>query len=81
MKPFFTNKGHFNLQDIMIFDGKKIKTNETDLNEVFSNNYSNIVRRSSGKKPRHVVRDNNIEKKRIATQVIKKYFENHPSIK
>ena len=81
MKPFFTNKGHFNLQDIMIFDGKKIKTNETDLNEVFSNNYINIVRKSSGKKPRHVARDNNIEKKRIATQVIKKYFENHPSIK
>ena len=33
------------------------------------------------KKSRHVARDNNIENKRIAIQVIKKYFENHPSIK
>ena len=65
----------------MIFDRKKIKPNETDLNEVFSNNYINIVRKSSGKKPSHVARDNSIEKKKIATQVIKKYFENHPSIK
>ena len=39
-----------------------------------------MVKKSSGKNSRHVPRDNNIENKRIAIQVIKKYFENHPSI-
>ena len=81
IKPFLTNKGHLNHQGIMIFDGKKIITNETELVEVFNNHYINIVEKSSGIKSRHVARDNNIENKRIAIQVIKKYFENHPSIK
>ena len=62
----------------MIFDGKKIITNETELVEVFNNHYVNIVEKSAGKKSRHVARGNNIENKRIG---IKKYFENHPSIK
>ena len=43
IKPFLTNKGHLNHQDIMIFDGKKIITNETELVEVFNNHYINIV--------------------------------------
>ena len=78
---FLTNKGHLNHQDIMIFDGKKIITNETELVEVFNNHYINIVEKSSGKKSRHVAHDNDIENKRIAIQVMNKYFENHPSIK
>ena len=65
----------------MIFDGKKIIANETELVEVFNNHYINIVEKSSGIKLRHVARYNNIENKRIVTQVIKKYFENHLSIK
>ena len=59
----------------MIFDGKKIITNETELLEVFNNNHINIVEKSSGKKPRHVARDNNIEDKRIAIKVIKIIFK------
>ena len=81
IKPFLTNKGHLNYQDIMILDVKKIIANETELAEVFNNHYINIVEKSSGKKPRNVTHDNNIENKRIAIQVIKKYFENHRSIK
>ena len=65
----------------MIFDGKKIITNATELVEVFNNHCINIVEKSFGIKWRHVTCDNNIENKRIAIQVIKKYFENHPSIK
>ena len=78
---FLTNKGHLNHQNIMIFDGKKIVTNETELVEAFNNHYINTVEKSSGKKSRHVAHDNDIENKRIAIQVINKYFENHPSIK
>ena len=40
------------------------------------------MKKSSGKKSKwHVACDNNIENKRIAIQVIKLYFENHPIIK
>ena len=39
-----------------------------------------MVKKLSGKNSRHVPRDNNIENKTIAIQVIKKYFANHPSI-
>ena len=65
----------------MIFDDKKIITNETELVVVFNNHYINIVEKSSGKKPRHAACDNNIKNKAIAIKVIKKYFENHPSLK
>ena len=50
----------------MTFDGQQIITNEIELVEVFNNHYINIVEKSSGKKSRHVARDNNIENKRIA---------------
>ena len=50
MRPFLTNKGHLNHQDTMIFDGKKIKTNNTELVEVFNNHDINIVEKSSEKK-------------------------------
>ena len=76
-----TNKGHLNHQDLMIFDVKKIITSEAEQVEVFHNHYINIVEKSSSKKSKHVARDNNIENKRIAVQVIKTCFENHPSIK
>ena len=65
IKPFLTNKGNLNHQHIAIFDGKKIVTNKTELLEVFNNHYINIIEKSSGKKSRHVARDNNIENKRI----------------
>ena len=42
--------------------------------------FGNLQEKSS-KKSRHVARDNDIENKRIDIQVIKKYFENHLSIK
>ena len=36
-KTFSYNEGHFNQRGIMIFDGRKITTNETELVEVFRN--------------------------------------------
>ena len=64
----------------MILDDKKLITNETELVEILNNHYINIIEKSSGKKSGHVARDNNIENKRVAIQLIKKYVENHPSI-
>ena len=80
IKAFLTNKGHFNHQDIMIFDDNKTITNGTEQVEVFNNHYINIIEKSSCKNSRHFARNNNIENKRIAIQVTKKYFENHLSI-
>ena len=68
-------------QDIIIFDGKKIIKNKTEVIEVVKNHYINIGEKSSGEKPRQVARDNNIENKRIAIQEIKEYLGNHPIIK
>ena len=53
IKRFLANKGHLNHQDIIIFDGKKIITNETELVEVINNHYINVVEKSSGIKSRH----------------------------
>ena len=72
LKEIFGIQINSEYKGIMIFDGKKIITNETELVEVFNNHWINIVEKSSGKKSRHVARDNNIENKRIAIQVIKK---------
>ena len=58
----------------MIFDGKKIIT-WTDLVEVFNNHCINIAEKPSGKKPRNVVRDINIEYKKITIQVIKNFWK------
>ena len=74
IKLFLTNKGHLNHQDIIKFDVKKIITNETGLVEVFSNHYINIVEKSSGKKSRHVARDNDIEKQKDCYTSNKKVF-------
>ena len=56
IKSFLTIKDHVNHQDIMIFDGKKIIKNETDLVEVLKNrlvknqNISHVttIRRTKG---------------------------------
>ena len=50
IKPFHTHKGHFNYQDIMIFDGKKFVTNEIELLEICNNHHANNVEKSFGKK-------------------------------
>ena len=50
IKLFLTNKVHFNHQDFMIFDGKKIVTIESELNYVLYNHYINIVEKPPGKK-------------------------------
>ena len=66
IKPFLTNIGHLNHQDIMIYGRKKTITNETELVEVFNNHCVNVVEKLSGKKSRHVACDDNIDNKRIA---------------
>lgn len=55
-----TNKffgSFFNHQDIMIFDGKKIITIGTELKEVITNHYINLIKKLSGKKTTDAARE------------------------
>ena len=51
MKPFLTNKGCLENNDIILLDGEEMITNERILTQRFNVHYSNIVERSSGFKP------------------------------
>ena len=57
IKPFLTNEGHLNHQDIMIFQGKKSIANETERGGFFNNHCINIVEKSFYKKQdmKHVI--------------------------
>ena len=68
----------------MILDWKKILINVTfEASWSFKQQHTHTfyIQKFSGKSTRHVKRDYNIENKRIAVQKIKKYFENHQSMK
>ena len=51
MKPFLTNKGCLENNDIILLDGDEMITNDRILAKRFNGHYINIVERSSGFKP------------------------------
>ena len=51
MKPFLTNKGCLENNDIILLDGEEMITNDRILAKRFNDYYINIVERSSGFKP------------------------------
>ena len=80
MKPFITNKGCVENNDIILLDGKEMITNDRILSKRFNEHYINIVERSSGFKPSKMSlsaqsRINNHFLKSIANQ-----YKDHPSI-
>ena len=79
MKPFLTNKGCLENNDIILLDGEEIITNYRILAKRFNEHYINIVDRSSGFKPSKMSfsaesRTHNFLKS-IANQ-----YKDHPSI-
>ena len=48
MKPFLTNKGCLENNDIILLDGEEMITNDRILAKCFNEHYRNIVERSSG---------------------------------
>lgn len=79
VKPFITNKSGTGNKKIMIVRNDKIITDDSELVEVFNNEYINIVEKCSGIKPDH------LNNKRLASRLtvinnIKEKFKNHPSI-
>ena len=80
MKPFLTNKGCLENNDIILLDGEEMITNDRILAKRFNEHYINIVERSSGFKPSKMSfsaesRINNHFLKSIANQ-----YKDHPSI-
>ena len=80
MKPFLTNKGCLENNDIILLDGEEMITNDRILAKRFNEHYINIVERSSGLKPSKISfsaesRINNHFLKSIANQ-----YKDHPSI-
>ena len=80
MKPFLTNKGCLENNDIILLDGEEMITNDRILAKRFNEHYINIVERSSAFKPSKMSfsvesRINNHFLKFITSQ-----HKDHPSI-
>ena len=54
IKPFLTNKGFLENNDITITEENKVITNERELAKTFNEHYINIVEKSSGIKPKDI---------------------------
>ena len=66
MKAFLTNKGHVNEKEIILKNDNKTMTESSVLVEMLNSHYKNIVEKTSGKKPSHFARDNNVSNTRQA---------------
>ena len=69
-KPFLTNKGHINVEEILLKCDNETIAESSVLAEMFNSHYINIVEKTSGKKPSHFTRDNNVSDTRQAIDLI-----------
>ena len=76
IKPFLTNKGHINREEIILkFDNEAITESS-----VLASNCINIVEKTSGKKLCHFVSDNNVSDTTQAIDLIAQLYLAHHSI-
>ena len=54
IKPFLTNKGFLENNDITLIEENKVITSEEELAKTFNEHYVNIVEKSSGIKPKDI---------------------------
>ena len=67
MKPFFTNNGHINGEELILkCDNNETVTESSVLAEMFNSHYINIAEKTSRKKPSHFARDKNVPDTRQA---------------
>ena len=61
VKPFLTNKGHINGEEIILnMIMKQPQIGRSVLTEMFNSYHKNVVKKKSGKRPNHFARDNKI---------------------
>ena len=80
MKPFLTNKGHNNEEEIILNCDNETITESSVLAQMFNSHYKNIVEKTSGKNPSHLARDNNVSYNRQAIDSIVQSYLDHSSI-
>ena len=80
VKPFLTNKGVLENNDIVLIEDGKIICDENILCEIFNEHYINIVEKSSGEKPSNIMENIDESKYDIAVDAILNSYKDHPSI-
>ena len=80
MKPFLTNKGHINGEKTILKYANETITESSVLAEMFISHYINIIVKTSGKKPSHFVRDNNVSDTREALDLIVQSYLDYSNI-
>ena len=80
MKPFLTSKGHINGEEIILKCDNETVTASSVSAEMFNSRYINIIKKRSGKRPSHFVRDNNVSDTRKAIDLIVQSYLDHSII-
>ena len=82
IKPFLTNKGCIDGNEISIVNGDEIISDEKELVKTFNEHYINIVERSCGVKSQNLFQEGTsahlTDNEKI--DIIEKHYESHPSI-
>ena len=82
IKPFLTNKGCIDGNEISIVNGDEIISDEKELVKTFNEHYINIVKRSCGVKSQNLFQEDTsahlTDTEKI--DIIEKHYESHPSI-
>ena len=81
IRPFLTNKGFLQNNDITLIEKGKIINDDKELAEIFNQHYINIVETSSGKKPSSVIINKDTYQTPILIEKIVEYYKEHQSIK
>ena len=81
IKPFLTNKGHINGEEIILKCDNKTITESSMLAEMFNSHCINIVEKTPGKKASHFACDNNVSYTTQAIDLIAQLYLDHSSIK
>ena len=73
MKPFLTNKGCLENNDIILLDGEKMITNDRILAKRLNEHYINIVKHSSGFKPSKMLFSAKSKTNNFLKSIVKQY--------
>ena len=80
IKPFLTNKCHINWEEKILKFNNETIVDISVLVDMFSSHYKNIVEKTSGKKPSHFARANNVSGTMQATYLSAQLCWDHSSI-
>ncbi len=80
VKPFLSNKGGLEGDDISLVHNNQIVTDDYQLTEIFNNHYINIVEKTSGQKPFNIADTVETDDDGQLVRLILDKYKNHPSV-